>query len=164
MACTVFWISLGLTVVMQAATIFRAPSAAATIGVVIGSLVSFAIGYLILRWVTRKLRAGRNWMRLLISALNVLGWLAVVLFIVQWGAMHVAGPLLSGLYNAHIPDAARATSLSVINAVVTVYIGIGGVALGELAEWSLPGTFTLLGVVILAGALLIRVDDRHAAP
>ena len=80
---------------------------------------------------------------------------------IQWGAMHVAGPLLSGLYNAHLPDAARATGLSLINAIVTVYIGIGGVVLGWLAEWSLPGTFALLGMVIVAGAVAIRVDERQ---
>ncbi len=98
----------------------------------------------------------------LAMAWNQVAWLAVVLFVVQWGAMHLGGPLFSGLYNVHLPDATRATGLSVINAVVTIYIGVGGIALGWLAEQSLPITFALLGVVILAGTALIRVDDRHA--
>ncbi len=88
-------------------------------------------------------------------------WLAVVLFIAQWGAIHVSVPLFSGLFNAHLPDEARATGLSLISAVVTVYIGVGGVALGWLAGRSLSATFALLGVVILVGALLIQVDERH---
>lgn len=88
--------------------------------------------------------------------------LAVVLFIVQWGAMHVSMPLCSGLINAHLPDEARATSISVISALVTVYIGVGGVFLGWLAGRSLSMTFALIGVVILAGAALIRIDDSHA--
>lgn len=98
----------------------------------------------------------------LAMAWNETAWLAVGLFVVQWGTMHLSVPLFSGLYNVHLPDEARATSLSLINAVVTVYIGVGGVFLGWLAARSLPLTFTLLGVVILIGALAIRVDERHA--
>lgn len=75
--------------------------------------------------------------------------------------MHVSAPLFSGLFNAHLPDDARATGLSLINAVVTVYIGIGGILLGWLAERSLSMMFALIGVVILVGAVAIQVDDRH---
>ena len=45
----------------------------------------------------------------LAMAWNQTAWLAVTLFVVQWGAMHVSVPLFSGLYNAHLPDEARAT-------------------------------------------------------
>jgi hypothetical protein len=48
--------------------------------------------------------------------------------------------------------------------VVTIYIGVGGVFLGWMAGRSLPLTFALLGAVILAWALAIRVDERHAVP
>lgn len=101
----------------------------------------------------------------LAMAANGLAWLAVVLFIIQWGAIHLSGPLFAGLYNIHLPDHARATALSLISALVTVYIGIGGVVLGELAEWSLAGTFAGLGVVIIVGGLLCRVgNDVALAP
>ena len=86
--------------------------------------------------------------------------LAVALFVVQWGAIHVSIPILSGLYNSHLPDDARATGLSLISAIVTLYYGLGGVVLGWLAERSLPAMFASLGVVIVAGALAIRVDDQ----
>jgi len=99
----------------------------------------------------------------LAMAWNGTAWLAVALFIVQWGAMHLSVPLFSGLFNAHLPDEARATSLSLISAIVTVYIGVGGLFLGWLADRSLPMTFALMGMVILTGAALIRVDDRHAS-
>ena len=82
--------------------------------------------------------------------------LAVVLFVAQWGAVQLSLPLFSGLFNAHLDDRARATSLSLINGVVTVYIGIGGVALGWLAGESLSLMFAILGVVILAGTALLR--------
>jgi predicted MFS family arabinose efflux permease len=85
--------------------------------------------------------------------------LAVILFIVQWGVVQLSIPLFAGLFNAHLEESARATSLSLINGVVTVYIGVGGVILGWLAEWSLSGMFAILGVVIIAGTTLV-----HPAP
>lgn len=82
--------------------------------------------------------------------------IAVVLFIVQWGIVQLAIPLFAGLFNAHIEESARATSLSLINGIVTIYIGIGGVILGWLAAWSIDGMFAILGAVILAGTILVR--------
>ena len=89
--------------------------------------------------------------------------IAVGLFIVQWGAIQLTGPLFSGLFNAHLPDEARATSLSLINAIVTIYIGSMGLLLGWLASRSLPAMFALIGTVIVAGALLIRIDEESPA-
>lgn len=82
--------------------------------------------------------------------------IAVVLFVAQWGAVQVAMPLFSGMYNEHIKEGARATSLSLINGLVTVYIGIGGVLLGWFAEWNLSAMFAVLGVIIIAGAVLVK--------
>lgn len=82
--------------------------------------------------------------------------LAVVLFVVQWGVVQLSLPLFSGLFNAHLDERARATSLSLINGVVTVYVGVGGVVLGWLAGQSLSMMFAILGIVILAGTMLIR--------
>ena len=98
----------------------------------------------------------------LAMAWNGVAWLAVVLFVIQWGVMSIAGPLFSGLYNIHLPDDARATGLSLVNALVTIYVGVGGVVLGWLAGWSLPWTFALLGAIITLGSIAIRIDDRHA--
>lgn len=93
-------------------------------------------------------------------AWNGLAWLAVLLFVVQWAVIHLSGPLFSGLFNIHLPDEARATSLSLINGATTVYIGLGGIFLGRLADRSLPLTFALMGVIIVVAALAIRLNDR----
>jgi predicted MFS family arabinose efflux permease len=98
----------------------------------------------------------------LVMAWNGLAWLAVVLFVIQWTIIHLSGPLFSGLFNIHLPDDARATSLSLINAATTVYIGLGGIILGWLANQSLPLTFALIGIIIVVAALIIRLDNRHA--
>ncbi|HWV35398.1 MAG TPA: MFS transporter [Thermomicrobiales bacterium] len=96
----------------------------------------------------------------LLMAANAHPVLAVMLFVAQWGIVQLALPLFSGLFNEHIAPDARATSLSLINGIVTVYIGIGGVALGWLAEVSLPLMFAILGGVILLGTAFVRPNPE----
>jgi MFS family permease len=85
--------------------------------------------------------------------------LAVGLFVVQWGAAQLAAPLFAGLFNQHLPDAARATSLSLISGISTVYIGIGGILLGWMSEKSLPITFVVIGSIAIGGCIVMRHPD-----
>ena len=82
--------------------------------------------------------------------------LAVLVFVVQWGITQAAAPLFSGLYNQHISEEARATTLSLINLVITLWVSIGGLALGWIAGISLTLLFALLGASILLGAAMVR--------
>jgi MFS family permease len=95
---------------------------------------------------------------LMAATLNPL--LAVVLFVLQWGAVHLPGPLFTGLFNKHVGDSARATSLSLINGITTIYVGAAGIALGWLSGRSLPLTFIVIGSVALIGCVLLRDPDR----
>lgn len=88
--------------------------------------------------------------------------LAVGLFIAHWGAIHLAGPLYSGAYNAEISGAARATALSLISAVMTVYVGLMGILFGWLANRSLPLVFALMGTLILVALSILAV--MHLLP
>ncbi|MDQ3540064.1 MAG: MFS transporter [Chloroflexota bacterium] len=94
-------------------------------------------------------------------AINSNPWGAVVLFVMQWGMIHLSVPLFAGLFNAYLPDEARATGLSVITAVITVYVGVGGVAFGWLAGRSLPLTFAVIGTIVIVGAIAIRLPDER---
>lgn len=94
----------------------------------------------------------------LLMALNRHPGLAVLLFIVQWGAVQLSAPLFSGLFNEHLKDEARATSLSLISGLVTVYVGAMGIFLGWLAGRSLPLMFGLMGCLVVFGAMLVRLD------
>ena len=85
--------------------------------------------------------------------------LAVLLFVVQWGAAQMAAPLFAGLFNKHLEDSARATSLSLISLISTVYIGAAGTGLGWMSGHSLTMTFVTIGCVSLAGCFLIRLPD-----
>ena len=83
-----------------------------------------------------------------------------MLLVCRRGAPHGAFCCLRRFRQIHLT---RPIGLSLINAVVTVYIGAGGILLGWLAGRSLSIMFMLIGVVILIGAVAIRVDDRHTA-
>jgi hypothetical protein len=99
----------------------------------------------------------------LFKAVNRSAALPIVLFIVQWGLSHLSIPLLSGLSNVRIPDRSRATALILISAIVTGYVAFGGLLLGELAEWSQPMTFAVLGSIIIARGVFCRVSGGVAA-
>jgi len=89
---------------------------------------------------------------------------AVVLFIVQWGALQMSGPLFSGLFNERIADGVRATALSLISGITTLYVGAMGILLGWLSEWSLALTFGLMGTIILVGGCVAGLawrPERH---
>lgn len=133
----------------------------ASIAVVIGQFYAWKLPITLGTRRSLVLATGTPGLLYLAMAWNQHPGLAVLLFIAQWGAIHVSVPLFSGLFNAHLPDEARATGLSLINALVTVYIGVGGVLLGWLAGRSLSLMFALLGMVILVGAATVRADERH---
>jgi len=90
--------------------------------------------------------------------------LAVGLFCAQWGVILVKEPLFSAYLNAHIPDAQRATALSLVNTLLSLYITAMGPLIGAVAATSLPVAFALMGVVVLAGALALPIDDQVFAP
>jgi MFS family permease len=85
--------------------------------------------------------------------------LAVALLVLQWGAVHASAPLFAGLFNRAIPDEARATTLSLISGITTLYVGTMGIALGWLSERSIPWTFAAIAASIALGLLLVRQPD-----
>jgi hypothetical protein len=81
---------------------------------------------------------------------------ALVVLIYAAGPMR--GPLLSAYQNAHISSGSRATVLSLINMLAHLWIAIGTVVSGVLADVSIPLVFALTGAAILLATLLLRVD------
>jgi multisubunit Na+/H+ antiporter MnhF subunit len=82
-ACQLMWISLALQALDGVIGLFSSPGLTTMIAVFVSVffvLIGLGIGYLILRWITGKLLAGRNWMRWLITVLNALSWLSVAFF------------------------------------------------------------------------------------
>ena len=87
--------------------------------------------------------------------------IAVFLFCLQWGTIPIKEPLFAGYVNAHIPSEQRATVLSLVNTLKSIYIGVMGLVVGRIAEVSLPVVFVAMGVLVLAGALVLQIDERH---
>jgi hypothetical protein len=93
LACRLVWASLGLSVLRNVVKIFTTPPGATMVGMIIGGVLGAGIGFAVWSWVTRKLRAGRNWMRWLYTALSVAGWLSLGIF---WNFFRAAYGLMSG--------------------------------------------------------------------
>jgi hypothetical protein len=77
-ACTIMWISVGLSVLeVVLTTLFNQDSpqfASELIGGIVGVGIAFGLVY----WFTLKLRAGRNWMRILVTVLTIIGTVLMV--------------------------------------------------------------------------------------
>ena len=80
LACRLLWISFAFSLLDNVVKIFEAPTVAEKVGGIIGNLIGLGIGCALLIWITRKLRAGRNWMRWLYTTVNVLSWLSIAVF------------------------------------------------------------------------------------
>ena len=89
----------------------------------------------------------------LVGALPV--WL-MVMFI--YGTNDLKAPLLSAYQNTLITSRSRATVLSMISMVVSLFIAVAAPLYSALATRSLPLAFVVIGAAIIGAALLLRVD------
>lgn len=83
--------------------------------------------------------------------------------ILMYGFSNMKGPLFSAYQNALIESKNRATVLSLINMVVSLFVALGAPVYAALAQQSLEFTFLVMGAVIVAAALLLRVHRLPAA-
>ena len=94
----------------------------------------------------------------LIMAVVALPALAMLVFCMLYGSMSLKDPIFSGHLNRHIESRNRATILSMISMVSGLYVALLGLLIGQIAEVSLSFAFLFMGVVVLAGSLVFRVD------
>lgn len=80
------------------------------------------------------------------------------------GVSNLRGPLLSQYTNGHIESYNRATVLSVISLVQSLYSIANKLLLGWLAEYSLMLTLLVMGVVIVVGAVIFRLSSTDNDP
>ena len=83
---------------------------------------------------------------------------AFVAFLLTYGTATMKGPLLSSYQNGVIPGEIRATVLSFINMLVSLYAAGVGLLMGWLADRHVALPFWLAAGLILSFALLLRVD------
>lgn len=87
--------------------------------------------------------------------------ISAILFVFNYSSQRLQEPLLSDYYNIHIQNDVRATTLSAINMLSSLYVAIMGVIFGILADISLPLTFFVTGIIIFFGSILFRLNKDH---
>ncbi len=78
-ACDLLWWAFGFAALSSVLQAMWAENIPAIVGGLIGVLIGMIFYYFIVRWFVSKLMARRNWMRLLITTLNVAGILLMPL-------------------------------------------------------------------------------------
>jgi hypothetical protein len=79
LACKVFWVAFSVSCVNRVMHILGIATIAPLPGGLPGALLGMAFSFVITRWVNSKLKAGRNWMRLFVTAGAVLGFLSIAI-------------------------------------------------------------------------------------
>jgi hypothetical protein len=101
LACKLFWVSFALSLVGSVSDLINVSTIALVIGLLVGLLIGGAIGYAITRWIVSKLKAGKNWMRLLMTILSVVGYLCIPIFWKFYSSvifpLYAANPIKGGV-------------------------------------------------------------------
>jgi hypothetical protein len=89
--------------------------------------------------------------------------IGTMLFILNYSSQRLQEPLLADYYNLHIESNVRATTLSSINMLSSIYVAIMGLIMGAIADQSLPLTFLFVGIVIFIGSFAFRLNKNHVS-
>jgi MFS family permease len=85
----------------------------------------------------------------------IMSWLLVTW---MYGTNDMKYPLLSAYQNKLIQTESRATTLSLLNMFSSVYVALVAPVYALIATQSLPLAFMVIGIVIVVGAMVLRVD------
>lgn len=80
-------------------------------------------------------------------------FLAVAAFLVLYSVAFASRPLLRGLINQSIPSENRATVLSMIQLIQSLYLAVIGAVLGWIGDRSVSGVFWTMGGLILCSVI-----------
>jgi hypothetical protein len=75
--------------------------------------------------------------------------------------MGLKEPLFSDYKNLHITSKNRATILSMISIIVSLYLVGMRLIIGRLADINLSYSFLFMGVVIVIASIFLRIDESH---
>ncbi|MBW3022141.1 hypothetical protein KY328_04405, partial [Candidatus Woesearchaeota archaeon] len=87
--------------------------------------------------------------------------LSFVWYILHKGFDNFRGPLFSQYQNTHIHSHNRATVLSIISMIISLYLLIMRLVIGKIANSNLILSFIVMGVIIVTAAFAFRIDERH---
>lgn len=113
---------------------------------------------------------GVEWSTLLTTIIPGILWLlmavvfnpfgAVFLFILSDAAGNMRDPIFADYLNRHIPSAVRATTLSLISVMTSLYLLIMQPVIGWLADIDMKWAFVFMGGVIILGSMSAKLCNR----
>ena len=86
---------------------------------------------------------------------------AILLFVFVRAIMGLKEPLFSDYKNLHIPSRNRATVLSLISILASLYLIGMRLVIGRLADINLSYSFLFMGIVIIIASVLLRINEGH---
>lgn len=87
--------------------------------------------------------------------------IASLLFITIYAVHGSRDPIFIDYLNLHIGSEQRATVLSVIGVMSTIYLALVGSFIGLLAEYSISYAFIFMGGIILISSVFFRINKKH---
>lgn len=88
-------------------------------------------------------------------------WLAVTFFCLNYSSAALQHPLIVDYTNRHITSENRATLLSFIGMLSSLYVVVMGPVIGAIADRSVSLAFLFMGGLIIAGALVFRISEEQ---
>lgn len=88
-------------------------------------------------------------------------WLAIIFFCFNYGSAALQEPLFADYINRHIPSESRATLLSFVGMLSSLYIAVMEPIVGKVADFSVPLSFLFMGLIITIAAISLRVNETH---
>lgn len=86
---------------------------------------------------------------------------AILLFVMIRATIGLQEPLFSDYKNLHIPSKSRATILSLISMIVSLYLVGMRLIIGKLADINLSYSFLFMGIIVIIASILLRIDESH---
>jgi len=87
--------------------------------------------------------------------------IAVILYILNGGIGSMRDPIFADFYNKHISSHNRATVLSTISFLVSLYLVVMQPLLGYLADYKLSYAFLAVSLLIIFGSIFFRIEEKH---
>ncbi|MGE0793371.1 MAG: MFS transporter [Candidatus Woesearchaeota archaeon] len=87
--------------------------------------------------------------------------ISFIWYVLLKGISNLRTPLFSQYQNDHIESHNRATVLSIISMIGSIYLLIMRLVLGKIANESIIISFIVMGSIITLGAIFFRIDERH---
>ncbi len=97
----------------------------------------------------------------IIMALTLHPVWAILLFIMIRATIGLQEPLFSDYKNIHIPSKSRATILSLISMIISLYLVIMRLIIGKLAEINLSFSFLFMGTIIIIASIFLKIDEKQ---